>query len=280
MIELRFNNNDPGKPQHWELFRENQTDVFKSNIEWTDAAEPAVWTTPWSPERPPSAFQVRWDGCTEPAWWPVNVESGEVLPLPEQLRDLPLDVLIQVLTSARPLHLHPALRNRLVKEVKGQPPADELDPHRKVDTSSFLLQRTRRVSAALTALRHRLERPIGSLNGLHWNLRGPVGALAVANAIRNETTGPGTDQIIERSFLIAELCLELHRAKQSKHPSGALDRAQFDAEVDRLIGELRRKITDDLAQLPAGADIDAAYSSVSQYVTTVFSAIGGKYGLL
>ena len=88
-----------------------------------------------------------------------------------------------------------------------------LDPHKRVDTSAFLLQRTRRVSDALTALRYRLERPAVSDQALTWRLRGPVGVLAVAQAIAKEAK---SEQ--ERCFLLTELCLELARVRPQVSP--------------------------------------------------------------
>src|SRR5204862_155829 len=83
------------------------------------------------------------------------------LPPPAELGDLPLHVLIEILTSAKPLHL--ALQ-RCLSRQKGagvDSPQLLLDPHERVDTSTFLIQRARRVSWAFDALRKRLERLAG-----------------------------------------------------------------------------------------------------------------------
>ena len=75
---------------------------------------------------------------------------GEVLPPPEELKHLPLDVLINILSSARPLHR--VLRDYLRRRKKDGTKVDGgeiVDPHKRVDTSQFLLQRTRRISWAL-----------------------------------------------------------------------------------------------------------------------------------
>jgi hypothetical protein len=107
------------------------------------------------------------------------------------------EVLIEILTSARPLHQ--ALQRRLQRKQDRQQHEEvpALDPHKRVDTSGFLLQRTRRVSDALRALRQRLERPVVSEQALAWRLRGPVGVLALAQAIGNEAH---TDE--ERCYLL------------------------------------------------------------------------------
>ncbi|HKQ89129.1 MAG TPA: hypothetical protein VJZ77_00495, partial [Blastocatellia bacterium] len=117
------------------------------------------------------------------AWWPVNALSAAALPPPAELKDLPLEALIEILTSARPLHqsLQRWLRRR--QERKQGETVTALDPHKPVDTSGFLLQRTRRVSDALRALRERLERPVVSEQALTWRLRGPVGVAVLSQAI-------------------------------------------------------------------------------------------------
>src|SRR6185437_2623166 len=129
---------------------------------------------PWTRPSPPSELRVTWNDSGGAAWWPVNVLDPSALPPPAELKDLSLEELIDILTSAKPLH--EALKKWLTRKSK-KSPAEEIpmDPHRRVDTSSFLLQRTRRLSWALTALRSRLERPVFSETGLIWRLRGPIG---------------------------------------------------------------------------------------------------------
>src|SRR5205823_11691325 len=118
-------------------------------------------------------------------------------PPPAELGDLPLHVLIEILTSAKPLHL--ALQRWLSRQ-KGagvDSPQLLLDPHERVDTSTFLLQRARRVSWAFDALRKRLERPAASREALDWRLRGPVGVQAISRAISKEARSAE-----ERAFLL------------------------------------------------------------------------------
>jgi hypothetical protein len=162
----------------------------------------------------------------------VNIRDGASLPPPDELSDLPLEVLIEILTSAKPLHL--ALQYWLTRQ-KGHSvdgPEILLDPHARVDTSTFLLQRTRRVSWALDALGTRLERPVASREALDWRLHGPVGVQAISRAIVKEAKSAE-----ERAFLLAELMLELARV----HPaeiSGGLRSVEVKAELREVIAEL------------------------------------------
>jgi hypothetical protein len=171
---------------------------------------------------------------------------------------LPLEVLIDVLTSAKPLHVALARwlkRNRIVGSA-----ADTiaLDPHKRVDTSAFLLQRTRRVSWALSALRQRLEKPVVSEQVLAWRLRGPVGVLALGQAIGKEARSE-----TERCFLLTELCLELTRVRP-QDAAGSLSKARIRAALK----ELSREIC-------AGISSDAILGepALANYAKTVFEEV-------
>jgi hypothetical protein len=202
-------------PAGWVLRREEDSQPWLGHADWTSAGAPTRFEHPWKDPRPPTGFWVSWEGGSGQAWWPVTVDSQSSLPPPEELRNLPLDVLVDILTSARPLHRVEGLRRYLARRASGlagdeagtAEVAPELDPHRRVDTTRFLLQRTRRVGWALTRLRERLEQPVMTREALDWRLRGPVGVVALADALIRERRSEE-----EAAFLIAELALELHRA--------------------------------------------------------------------
>lgn len=117
-------------------------------------------------------------------------------------------MLIDILVSAKPLHI--VLAKWLKKKQEVDPNVKkvgaDLDALKRVDTSGFLLQRTRRISWALEALKTRLSKPVATKESLDWRLFGPVGVMAVAKAIDREAKSE-----IERNFLLTELCLELGR---------------------------------------------------------------------
>jgi hypothetical protein len=138
---------------------------------------------PWESKRPPSSLNVRWqdaDGIEYRAPWIVNVADASSLPPPEELGSLSLAELLEILTSARPLH---EIMDRILKrrEEKADPTKNpEVDPHKKVDTTQFLLRRMRRVAQALEGMRHRLQQPVASREALRWRLHGPIGPIALA----------------------------------------------------------------------------------------------------
>jgi hypothetical protein len=202
-------------------------------VRWEEAGRPNTITLEWGEGRPPSGFDIFWTGAPKPAWLPVNVLSMNALPPPEDLKDLSLEALIDILTSARPLH---QVIRRWLKRRGKKTPVEQgpfINPHDRVDTSSFLLQRTRRVSFALNALRSRLERPASTKESLDWRLRGPIGVSALAKAIMKEAR---SDQ--ERAFILTELAMELSRVKPKEMP-GSLPRYLVKKRIAEIIKELR-----------------------------------------
>lgn len=233
-------------PAGWVLRREEDSRPWLGHADWTSAGAPIRFEHPWKDPRPPTGFWVSWEGGRGQAWWPVTVDSQSSLPPPEELRNLPLDVLVDILTSARPIHRVEALRRYLKRrasdlagdEAGSAEVAPELDPHRRVDTTRFLLQRTRRVGWALTRLRERLEQPVMSREALDWRLRGPVGVVALADALIRERRSEE-----EAAFLIAELALELHRAVPRSAVGGLA--------AEEVRGALRQVARNLLARAPS-----------------------------
>jgi hypothetical protein len=249
-VEFTFSGSPPPK---WALIADDERDVFLDETGWVAHGSPQRLRLDWPRERAPSGFRVTWTDSAGSAWWPVNLECSRALPSPEKLRNLSLEALIDILTSAKPLHR--AMERWVGSECKKRRDADDpvLDPLKRVDSTGFLLQRTRRVSDALTALRQRLERPVISEQALEWRLRGPVGALAFGQAIAKEAR---SDQ--ERWFLLTELCLELGRV----HPqtsAGSLTAQRVRSALCGLMNEIRATIPiDALASQPALANYAAA----------------------
>jgi len=260
----------PGTPTNWRLFVEDEEHTYCTDADWIAAGQPAIWQRSWDRDRPPSGFRVSWEGSGGYAWWPVNIDGSDALPPPSELRDLSLEALIEILTSAMPLHqVIAAWRKReAAKQSQGADAA--LDPHKRVDTSGFLLQRTRRVSAALNALRERLQRPVASEPVLLWRLRGPVGVHALADAIQRAARSP-----VERGFLLAELCLELHQVVPQEIP-GSVPAPTIREAIRTLMEEIRQTALADLPDVPAGereggTNTDFASSvALRKYVQHVF----------
>lgn len=248
---------DDTPPAGFAVLGESDGPLFLSPGDLTGDGPPWEICKAWAEKQPPMGFWVTWQDAVGRAWWPVNVASARCLPPPEELHCLPLEVLIEILTSARPMHRilagHIARRHNCVPHD-----APLVDPHKKVDTARFLLQRTRRVSWALTALRRRLQRPTPTRECLDWRLRGPVGVVAVAEALQREARSAD-----ERRFLLAELLLELHRTVPETAPN-CLSAEEVGLAIQDLLGELARELaTERHTRTP-----------IDRYVADVLEAIG------
>ncbi|WHZ23060.1 MAG: hypothetical protein OJF47_002172 [Nitrospira sp.] len=241
-------------PSGWRICDEQEL-TRVTEAEWHSVASPRSYSLIWE-GRPPSGFLVTWDKAHGLAWWPINVASAGDLPPPDELRDLPLDVLIDILTSARPLHdiMRGYLRRKARERNTNSIAPIDLDPHKRVDTNGFLLQRTRRFSSALRGLRSRLERPVSSEECLEWRINGPVGIKAVAAALTREARSDD-----ERVFLLAELALELTRVKPKGAP-GALSAHE--------IREALHAVSQDLQQCLSLPD-DRRQGHLAQYLDRV-----------
>lgn len=232
-------------PADWKLLPEDADQTLLTESQWQSQGCPVELRLPWPSARPPSMIRVCWAGSGGFADWPVNVADGSALPPPDELKDLRLELLIDILTSAKPLHHAVARWLKRSRGSSGESVAAAIDPHERVDTTAFLLQRTRRVSWALSALQRRLEQPVYSEPSLTWRLRGPIGVLAFAQAIRKEARSA-----TERSFLLTELCLDLARVRPQVAP-GSLSKSRVRQSLLELVQEIRREMSlDSLAGEP------------------------------
>jgi len=226
-------------PPGWLLMLDDSEEAFFDETQWKAMGAPMknvclVWTRP----QPPSGFYVTWEGSTGKAWWPVVASGPESLPPPEKLKGLTLEDLIGILSSSR--SLHKSMRRLLKKKEQEGPEVNPvLDPHKRVDTSSFVLQRTRRFSWALSGIRTRLEGTLPTQEALKWRLYGPVGVLAFGEAIIREAKNDD-----ERAFLLSELALELSRVRTNEMDKG-LNAEVVKKEIRNVIMDLRKRVLTD-----------------------------------
>lgn len=223
---------------------------------WRESGRPAHSRVPWPFAQPPSHVMVTWPqagGVTLRGIWPVNVVDTSLLPPAEELRELTLDELVEILTSAQPTYdvMRRILLRRTRDKTKVSGPA--IDPHKRVETRGFLLKRMARVGLALEGLRERLQRPVHSLEGLQWRLEGPVGPLALARRLAAEERDGA-------SFMIAEVAQTV--ADVRPETAGGVSKASVQGQTERVLEALR--------QLAA---THPAPPSLAQYVAARFAEL-------
>lgn len=245
-------------PEWWEIRDQDQASVFSSET-WN--SKPGRHEFSWAKQAVPFELTVTWGsakkGESYAASWPVNVLDPATLPPPDVLASLSLEELIQVLGSTRPLHVAvvQALQRRLRQRSTGD---IQLDPHRRVNTETFLLRRTKRVALALERLRDRIEKPVLTREAFEWRLRGPVGPLALANAFLREARNPS-----EAAFFLAELALTLKRVHATRAAEGGL-------KVDEIRDCLAACFTNIRALVPVR---QANNSPIDRYVKKAFTEV-------
>ena len=245
-LNLRFADNSPAD---WTIFSRRTISVL-SAAEWRSLNSPAAVRRTWTEKSIPNVLEVEWvDNAQQKqtAHWPVNVTDPARLPPPDALRDLSLKTLLEILCSGRPLHEVVGSRQ---PNGNGSHAGDELppelDPLRRFNSETFLLQRTRRVAKAIDQLVTSLGRPVVHRDALTWRLRGPVGPCALAKAICKEARMAG-----EACFLLSEIVLVLRRIEASKIAIGVAKKEVATA-IAEVIADISSMITEQQtsAQLP------------------------------
>ena len=177
-------------------------------------------------------------GVTQSATLPVHVEKLENLLPPEEFRTLTAIGIVDCLISGRePAEWVEALeRGRMGGKQNGVP--RELDPLRAVDTSGYLLYRTRRLGAALAALGERLQRTIPTPDAMGYRLRDdPLGPRMLAQALIREWRDAGQqneqcEDLVVLLFSLAEIKLVL--AHLARRTSDARLRPLFREAIDDI----------------------------------------------
>lgn len=244
-LSLKFTQTPP--PLAWSVAdRDHQ---WLTSEQWHTAGSPNTWVAKANRPTPtPSSLRVQWSRESDSdtvlsAQWPLNVRSPEVLPTPDELQSMSLQQLLDLMSSARPLH--ETLRDWL----RRQPDDDDadpdealevIDPHAKVDTSGYLIQRVRRACWAMRHLRTRLEQPVSSLAAWTWRIQGPVGAQALMNAMLREADADSPD---EAAFLLMELGREMDLVEINVANDASL-RALLQQQLDAFRTDLRRRLVE------------------------------------
>lgn len=219
-----------GLPARWRIKVPDGEEVISSEA-WRGGA--GEFIVEWGDKAVPFVLNVQWQGAGDEyaADWPVNVMELANLPPPEELRNLKLEELIEILSSTRPLHVAAA---HVLRRRKRLSASDiQADPHKRINTETFLLRRTKRVAVALERLRQRLERPVMNVEAFDWRLRGPVGPMAMAAAFRHEAHS-GEESL----FFLAELALALSRVSVQKAAQGGLSQRQLQERLRASVLEI------------------------------------------
>lgn len=237
------------EPADWTVEVEGTASSYRRQ-QHRDAGRPDSWTARWpATQGTPFQLVIHWrvKDVMHRGMLPVNASGAESRCDDSVLRALDLDGLIDVLGDERGIYR--ALARRL--QAQSHPAAGgghELDPHRRVDTSGYLVPRMRRISRALDGLQARLSAPLHSATALGWRFAGPLGPVAVASVLMQ-----ATPDVAERAFLLVEVLATLARARKRIAVDSALQ-GQALAQLDQAVVAVQ-------AMLPKLAE-----SAIARYV--------------
>lgn len=164
-----------------------------------------------------AALRVTWtdeSGEKKIGLLPVHVDTSEDLLPPEEFRSLTVSGIVECLLSGR----EPAEWVALLEGRQNGAGANfrDLDSLRSVDTSGYMLYRTRQLGAALTAQGERLLHTVRTRSAMSYRLRqDPFGPRMLAEALvreaesasQNNGSDPGNSSML--LFSLAEISLML-----------------------------------------------------------------------
>lgn len=231
ILEIRFK--DDNAPDDFTIsipHGNNMNKIFSHN-EWLSSGKPLVWLKDIPHENLPSYLLITWKDTEIPATMPVNIEDQSCLPPPEDLRNLPLEVLTELITSAKPIHS--VLRKYFQRQANHEKfQGIDLDPLKKYSSATHILQRTRKYSLAINQLKNRLELPFPTEKALEWKLYGPVGVMVAIDTIIKESITKS-----EAVFFMSEIWKALGSVKPSQE-NGSLPVSI----IQQYLNEFREKL--------------------------------------
>lgn len=179
-------------------------------------------------------------GALQSATLPVHIESGDDLLPPEEFRSLTADGILECLLSGRePAEWVEALERRQAAG-KGNTAAREIDSLRAVDTSGYVLYRTRRLGAALATMGERLLRTVRTRDAMAYRLRqDPLCPIALVEALvrewQNTVSGNGGSSAADPAVLLFSLAeINLMLAHVARRVSEAHLRPLFRETIEHI----------------------------------------------
>ena len=189
-----------------------------------------------------AALRLIWqdeEGNMQSALLSVQVEDEDSLLAPAEFRSLTANGILECLLSGREPAEWIDVIERRQAALRANPSRPELDSLRAVDTSSYLLYRTRRLGTALAALGERLVRTVRTRQAIAYRLRqDPLGPLMLAEALvhewedatpQHESSESKRDALL---FNLAEMNLTLAYAARRLNSANLLD--LFYSTIDKV----------------------------------------------
>lgn len=226
---------DPQKlPEKWTV--RTELGVVLDATRWETLGRPSEFVEDVSVEHLPTFLTVTWEGGT--ASWTVLADDRHVLPPGPGIGAFKAHQLFAALSSGK--SITEAMRDEATRQQK-LGGALELDPLKRYDSQTTLLRRGRALSAALEALRRRLERPVSSVDALAARLASPLAPNFLA-AKTAQSVLEGEQDLPEGLFTLGELALELGRVNWATTFKALEDTAEAYALVGGAIDQVKAHV--------------------------------------
>ena len=165
------------------------------------------------------------------AFWPVNVENEQDLPLAREIDSISVHDLIHILSAhdySMAIRAWARRQNTNLEEENLEDAVPvELDPLKRFRLQETFLHRIRTRARMMVGVRHNLQRPAWTEKALQWRLEGIIGIKSLADKLMAFTEN-GNQKTVEAVLELIDFFIMLDEVKYEQIP-GAIDKAQFDA---------------------------------------------------
>ena len=237
--QLRLNFLPAKLPDTWHLSAglRYATIVFDSE-KFNQLQGPLQVTIPWHGIETPGKLLVEWQG--KQAFWPVNVENQQDLPLAPEIKSMTAHDLICILSAydysmAFRAWARQQADNLADEEIDSAIPA-ALDPLKRFRIQETFLHRIRSRARMLAGIKKNLERPAWAEKTLRWRLEGIIGIKSLAQKLMAELE-QNTPKASETVLEIADFFIMLSEVNYQDCP-GALSRLQFDSIYQAFLRDI------------------------------------------
>ena len=206
----------------------------------------------------PGRLQVTWtdkDANQQQAFLVINVQDSAALLAPAALTEMTAEEMLEIIAASDPGAALRVWARRSSQSMTIEDDHDldsatptDLDPLHRYQLASTFLHRVRRKARVMERLRLFIERPVSSLEGLDWRLRGLIGIHPLAlkyvaefeGACRSSSSGSAPAEAL---LTLADLLIVLREAKY-RGQEGAITPAQFKRHFQKFLGPLAGELAD------------------------------------
>ncbi len=242
-------------PDQWQILGGPfNTGLVLDSSQYKEQNNPAVVRISWKGKETPGKMLVQWQD--RQAFWSVNVENDQDLPLAREIQAMSVHDLILILSAHDYSMAIRAWASRQSADPEEENLEDavpaELDPLKRFRLQETFLHRIRTRARMLAGVRRNLQRPAWTEKVLPWRLEGMLGIKCLAEKIM-AVTHDGNQAFGEAVLELTDFFIMLNDVQYQQAP-GAIDQAQFEAVfrpfVNRLLETADTRINQIRNQLP------------------------------